>query len=330
MPQRSRADSPGRTSFRTTDLEAARDWMRSAYGTSLRMKSPAPNGTFSYSRTLAGPVTLSTLALATEYAYASDPLGAVAITHVVSGRMRRECADDAYSAGPGDVFAISQPDLPYTGHVDGAELRAVSLSRRIVEDAAGRLPGRPAPPLRFIRFTPVSPARAEQWKRAVDYLESGVLAGPAAGEPLVVDAAARMIAAHALTTFPNTAHPASVPADTRDATPETVRRAVAFIESAPDAEIGPTEMAAAAGVTPRALQYAFRRHLGTTPTAYLRRVRLDLAHADLVAGDAASGAGVAAIAHRWGFHHLGRFAAAYRAAYGHSPSRTLGESGRAR
>ncbi|MFE2474850.1 helix-turn-helix domain-containing protein [Streptomyces sp. NPDC059389] len=330
MPQLSPADSPGRTSFRTTDLEAARDWMRSAYGTSLRMKSPAPNGTFSYSRTLAGPVTLSTLALATEYAYTSDPLGAVAITHVVRGRMHRECADDDFAAGPGDVLAISQPDLPYTGRVDGAELRALSLPRRLVEDAAGRVPGRPAPPLRFLRFTPVSPALAEQWKRAVDYLESAVLARPAAREPLVVDAAARMIAAHVLTTFPNSAHPAPVPSDTRDATPETVRRAVAFIESAPDAEIGLVEMAAAAGVTPRALQYAFRRHLGTTPTAYLRRVRLDLAHADLVAGDAASGAGVAAIAHRWGFHHLGRFAAAYRAAYGHSPKRTLGESGRAR
>ncbi|MFE2876447.1 AraC family transcriptional regulator [Streptomyces roseus] len=321
------AGSPGRTSFRTTDLEAARDWMRTSYGTSLRMKSPVPNGTFSYSRTLAGPVTLSTLALDAEYVYASDPLDAVAITHVVSGRMHRECAGDALAAGPGDVLAISQPDQPYTGRVDGAELHAVSLSRRLVEDAAGRQPGRPAPPLRFTRFTPVSPALAQQWKEAVAYLESGVMAGPAAGEPLVLDAAARMIAAHVLTTFPNTAHPVPVPADTRDATSETVRRAVAFIESAPDAGIGLTEMAAAAGVTPRALQYAFRRHAGTTPTAYLRRVRLDLAHADLLAGDPADGVGVAAIAHRWGFHHLGRFAAAYRAAYGHAPSRTLGESG---
>ncbi|MYT26097.1 helix-turn-helix domain-containing protein [Streptomyces sp. SID7760] len=327
MRRNSPAGSPGRTSFRTTDLEAARDWMRNSYGTSLRMRSPAPNGDFSYSRTLAGPVTLSTLALAAEYAYASEPLDAVAITHVVSGRMHRECADDALAAGPGDVLAISQPDQPYTGRVDGAELHAVSLPRRLVEDAAGRQPGRPAPPLRFTRFTPVSPALAQQWKKAVAYLESDVLAGPAAGEPLVLDAAARMIAAHVLTTFPNTAHPAPVLADTRDATSETVRRAVAFIESAPDAEIGLTEMAAAAGVTPRALQYAFRRHAGTTPTAYLRRVRLDLAHADLLAADPADGVGVAAIAHRWGFHHLGRFAAAYRAAYGHAPSHTLGESG---
>jgi AraC-like DNA-binding protein len=35
---------------------------------------------------------------------------------------------------------------------------------------------------------------------------------------------------------------------------------------------------------------------------------------------------VAAVAHRWGFAHLGRFAYAYRARFGVSPSETLRES----
>ncbi|MFF4011718.1 AraC family transcriptional regulator [Streptomyces sp. NPDC001717] len=319
------AESEGGSSFRTADVDVARDWMRAAYGTSLRMKTPAPRGSFRYTRTEAGPVSLSTIALPTEYAYTSNALGSVAITHVVGGRMARECADDVTEAGPGDVLAISQPHLPYAGRVYSAELRAVTVPLAHVEQAAGRPAGQAARPLRFHRFTPVSRAMADQWKRTVDYVEESVLALPAGGEPLVVDAAVRMLAAVLLAAFPTDARPATVLADTRDATPRTVRRAVSFIESRPGAEIGLTEIAAAAGVTPRALQYAFRSHLGMTPMAYLRRVRLALAHADLVAADP-SRETVTAIAHRWGFHHHGRFSEAYRAAYGVPPRRTLAGS----
>ncbi|MFD3698079.1 AraC family transcriptional regulator [Streptomyces sp. NPDC058646] len=325
MPQQPHAKPPGAESFRTTDVDAARDWLKAAYGTSLRMTTPAPHSSFRYTRTAAGPVSLSTLSLPTDYAYTTEALGAVAITHVVSGRMGRECADDVTEAGPGDVLAISQPHLPYAGRVYAAELRAVTVPLALLEQLAGRTPGRTARPLHFTRFTPASPALATQWKRTVDYVEESVLALPAGSAPLVIDAAARMLAATVLAAFPSNARPEPVLADTRDATPETVRRAVAFIESEPDAEIGLGEMAAAAGVTPRALQYAFRRHLGTTPTAYLRRVRLALAHADLVAADPSRDT-VTAIANRWGFPHQGRFSAAYRAAYGAPPRSTLAES----
>ncbi len=50
-------------------------------------------------------------------------------------------------------------------------------------------------------------------------------------------------------------------------------------------DIGLSDIAAAVGVTPRSVQYTFRRHLGTTPLEYLRRVRLDRAHRDLQAAD---------------------------------------------
>ncbi|MEV6995503.1 helix-turn-helix transcriptional regulator [Streptomyces sp. NPDC093228] len=72
------------------------------------------------------------------------------------------------------------------------------------------------------------------------------------------------------------------------------------------------QIAAAAHVTPRALQYAFRRHLDTTPLAHLRGVRLAEAHRDLVAADPAEASTVTGIAARWGFYHPGRFASLYR------------------
>ncbi|MFJ6576984.1 helix-turn-helix domain-containing protein [Streptomyces sp. NPDC091368] len=64
------------------------------------------------------------------------------------------------------------------------------------------------------------------------------------------------------------------------------------------------------------------RHLDSTPLAHLRRVRLALAHADLRAAEPGT-ATVASVAMRWGFAHPGRFAAAYRSAYGRAPSSTL-------
>jgi AraC-like DNA-binding protein len=68
---------------------------------------------------------------------------------------------------------------------------------------------------------------------------------------------------------------------------------------------------------------AFRRHVGTTPTDHLRRVRLERARRDLEAGDPVRGDTVAEIATRWGFAHHGRFAIDYRRVFGCSPSHTL-------
>jgi transcriptional regulator GlxA family with amidase domain len=84
-----------------------------------------------------------------------------------------------------------------------------------------------------------------------------------------------------------------------------------------------TEVAAVAGTTTQALQYAFRRHYDTTPTGYLRRVRLERAHRQLQAADPATGATVAEIGRQWGWGNPAHFAAAYRKRYGLPPSVTL-------
>jgi transcriptional regulator GlxA family with amidase domain len=104
--------------------------------------------------------------------------------------------------------------------------------------------------------------------------------------------------------------------------PPMLRSAVAFIHENADADIGLDDIAAAVNVSPRSVQYAFRRNLGTTPLEYLRRVRLDRAHRDLKAADPARDT-VTAIAGRWGFSHAGRFSLAYKAAFGTQPSHTL-------
>ncbi|BBY16431.1 helix-turn-helix transcriptional regulator [Mycolicibacterium litorale] len=104
--------------------------------------------------------------------------------------------------------------------------------------------------------------------------------------------------------------------------PPSLRRSVAFIHENADSDIGLSEIAAAANLTPRAVQYMYRRHLGVTPLEYLRRVRLDRAHRDLQAADPTVDT-VNSIAGRWGFAHAGRFSVAYRRVFGTQPSATL-------
>ncbi|WP_079175433.1 AraC family transcriptional regulator [Streptomyces malaysiense] len=106
--------------------------------------------------------------------------------------------------------------------------------------------------------------------------------------------------------------------------PNSLRRATNFCAEHANEPISVSDIAQAARVSVRTLREGFRAHLGTSPLAYLRSVRLDHAHRDLVAVARGQAAGtVTDIACRWGFTHLGRFSADYRRAYGQSPSQTL-------
>ncbi|MET1044581.1 MAG: AraC family transcriptional regulator, partial [Microbacteriaceae bacterium] len=101
-----------------------------------------------------------------------------------------------------------------------------------------------------------------------------------------------------------------------------VSHAVDLLRSSPAHPWSVAELAAEVSVSLRSLQEGFRRSLDTTPLAYLRRLRLERVHEELAA--AAPGAvSVSEVAARWGFTHLGRFAAAYRNAYSERPSDTM-------
>ncbi|MFC0533220.1 helix-turn-helix transcriptional regulator [Phytohabitans kaempferiae] len=104
--------------------------------------------------------------------------------------------------------------------------------------------------------------------------------------------------------------------------PRAVKRAIDAMEAEPERAFTSASLAAISGCSVRTLQEGFRRHVGIPPMAYLRRLRLAQAHADLRAADPGETT-VACVAHRWGFAHLGRFAAAYRAEYGRPPADTL-------
>jgi AraC-like DNA-binding protein len=104
--------------------------------------------------------------------------------------------------------------------------------------------------------------------------------------------------------------------------PRTVKLVIDAIEQYPDRPFTAADLAGLAGCSVRRLQESFQEHIGTTPMAYLRDVRLDRVRRALLAADPALNS-VAEIAHTWGFSNLGRFSMAYRQKFGASPSTTL-------
>jgi len=103
---------------------------------------------------------------------------------------------------------------------------------------------------------------------------------------------------------------------------DRLRRALEYVHAHARDPIGTPEIAAAADLSPRGLQQSLRRHLDQTPGELLRGVRLDGARGDLLRGDRDE-TSVADIARAWGFGHLGRFSATYRARFGELPSESL-------
>ena len=104
--------------------------------------------------------------------------------------------------------------------------------------------------------------------------------------------------------------------------PAAVRDAMDIIDAGPHLPLTTSALARRCYVSVRALQEGFQRHLGMSPMAYLRLVRLRRAHRDLRFAVPAHSS-VATIAHRWGFTHLGRFAAAHKAMFGETPLQAL-------
>ena len=100
-----------------------------------------------------------------------------------------------------------------------------------------------------------------------------------------------------------------------------ISRAVELLRSNPAHPWTAGELAAAISVSTRSLHDGFRRSMGTSPMAYLREVRLHAVHDELARAEPDS-VTVTEAAARWGFVHLGRFAASYRKQFAELPSTT--------
>jgi AraC-like DNA-binding protein len=227
-----------------------------------------------------------------------------------SAQIHRRCA--AIFSADGEVVMRWRP---------GLRLLVLKLDRRDVEDRLHGLLGEPASgPLSFDVAAPLSPGRplgavAGLVRRAFR------AAGPAGPSP-VLRAELKQATLGALLLGQPHSHTDAIFAAKPFPAPRALRLALELIHDAePAAVLSAADIARHAGVSERTLYGVFRRRFGVSATAYLRRERLERAHAELAAPDRCTT--VAEVAARNGFAHPSRFAAAYRARFGELPSQTL-------
>jgi AraC-like DNA-binding protein len=322
------APSPGlRTLVDSHDLDETRDIISSAYSPyDLSCLGRTADFSAWYAEGGFPGVTISDLAYGAETLVAPEPLSSyLLVCQLTEGRVRvlspgREERDVA----AGQLYVLD-PYRSFKVHWQpGARMVTIRLPRDLVERAAADSLGVDGQvKARFTLGPAISPEAGKSWWRVADTLQREVMEGGIAmtsrlvATNLAQTAAATLVETHRLVTDGVDSRRPGVVAHA------AVRRAVLYMEEHAHEPLTLREVAAAARLSPRALQEAFRRHLDTTPLAYLRDIRLVRAHGDLAAGTSDPRVTVTGVAYQWGFTNLGRFSALYQQRYGRPPSGTL-------
>jgi AraC-like DNA-binding protein len=202
---------------------------------------------------------------------------------------------------------------------------AIKLPRRALEAQLGKLLNRPIEmPIDFKLGFDLDNGPGRSLLSAVAYLRHELMRPNGLAEmPLAREQLESYVLTQILLTLPH-AYSDELAAHARAPRRNRIHEIIELIQHEPDRDLSLAELADAAGVTARALQRGFKEHVGVSPTTYLRNVRLDRAHADLMAE--AGSSSVTDIAMRWGFFHFGRFAQQYRERFGVVPSETVRRS----
>lgn len=267
-------------------------------------------------------LTLGFVRFGTETRLDPGALGAYHVNVPISGTVESRCGTQSVVARPGTaaVFTPQEHTLLPRWSADAGQL-CIKIKKRSLEGELETMLGRPVSSwVRFpVGFDLTAPA-GRSWTAVVRLLltELDEDDGLAHRSPEHREQLERMVISSLLRAqphdFSDELHAEHAPARSR-----TVKRVVDALQAAPERAWTLAEMAQLSGVSGRRLQQGFREQMGMSPTVYLRLVRLERAHRDLTSGADT----VADVAFRWGFTHLGRFADAYRARFGRTPSASL-------
>ena len=319
------ASSPvQRFEFATSDVDRAHEALRETYSDhEVQLRGDAEHFAYRQLTAVAGPLAADQVQHTMNVAVTAEPLPCLTSLLVVHGDLAIRAGREETALGPGDV-ALPRLGVPLSVDWDDLRVHVIRMPLAEVARVAAERWGTDAAAFRFESMTPVSAEMSTYWRDTITYLHRAFTEPHPPMASLLVRAALIEFAAVAqLAVFPHTAIPAGQLRSPGQVAPAALRRAVAFIDAHAEEPVTLTQMAEAAGITGRALQMAFMRHYDTTPTGYLRRVRLERAHRELRDADPSDGTTVAAIARRWGWANSSHFAVAYREAYGRYPRHTL-------
>jgi AraC-like DNA-binding protein len=201
----------------------------------------------------------------------------------------------------------------------GNDQLMLRLSRTLVERTLAGCLGHPVDqPLRFelgFRWRDCA-----SWCCLLSYLRDCLVQHPEMAQHKLVVSQIEQLAASVLLTAHRHNHSAAQSARAPAILPRHVRRVQDYLQAHADEPIGVAQLAQVAGTSMRSLYAGFKDFVGVSPMHYLRNLRMERVHTELMSGQAGNVTGVAL---RWGFAHMGRFSSAYKQRYGVTPSQTL-------
>lgn len=277
-----------------------------------------------------GPVTLGWLSYDTEVQIETGTLtSAYQINVPVHGELKTGSGEDRVVASS-HVAAVYRCDRPtmMQGWRDGHwRMLAIKITRPALEDHLSSLLNRPiTSPIQFALPLDLTHPRAQQWCALLHDLSNQIRdPGALCRHPMMADSLAGSIMTGLLLAADHD-HRDELDTGTQTVRPATIQRAVDFIEEHLSEPLDVARIASHVRLSVRSLHEGFQSSMGTTPMRYVRDSRLREVRRELLAADHRT-EGVAQIATRWGFMHLGRFAGQYREAFGESPSESFRGSG---
>jgi len=312
--------------FRTRSPEQAIHLCEAAYYPHrLRLLGPSKSFGLSQRVTSVGPIAVGEVTYETDVAMRFDE--ARASYHVcvpLEGWLETRHRGQQVTSTP-TLASIYRPDaeMVVTRWPAGSRHLAVKIDQVAVDRALETLVDGPLDsPIAFDAALPLNTGAAQDWVRLVLMVQrqlddpDSLIRNPLVWDPLVESLI------HGLLLVADHPYRQVLAAPAGPGRPAAVRDAMDIIEAGPHLPLTTSAVAKQCHVSVRTLQQGFQRHLGMSPMTYLRVVRLRRAHRDLRSADP-SHTTVACIAHRWGFTHLGRFAAAHQRMYGQTPLQVL-------
>lgn len=322
-----RADLPAPVDFRffSNNLDEAR-WVLNRFYYPMTVGAPDGVEHFRLGSELLqlGSLMVGRLEFGGTVTLTAPELDSYHVTVPMTGRVRARQGRNEVIAEPSRTAAVFLPGASaHTVHAPDAVEMNIKIDKAVLEAELATLLGRDVRrPIDFPPAMDISHGSGRSWTRLMGMLRAeyehrdGLLY-----QPLIAEQVRHGLLSGLLLSTPHRYHD-ELTSPATAGPPAAVRRAVDAIRDTPEHPFTVADLAAIARVSVRSLQEGFRRHLGTSPMAFLQQVRLEMAHQTLRREDP-SRVTVAAVAHRWGFAHLGRFARIYHARYGTKPSDTL-------
>jgi AraC-like DNA-binding protein len=270
-----------------------------------------------------GPLTIGRLKFSTPVEALSSGMDGYHVTLPLTGTVRTRQSGHEVTARP-EQAAIFRPgpqvqswQLADTPQLD------IKIDQAALDDELSQLLGRRITgPIDLPPAMPTAVAGGRSWRQLIQLIQDeaehhqGLLY-----QPLIAEQVRRSVLGGLLLSTPHR-YREELDNPVRTGPPRAIRRVLDAMHDQPEWPFTVAELAEIANMSVRSLQEGFRRYLGVAPMAHLQAIRLGRAHEALCVEDPHR-ITVAAVAHRWGFAHLGRFAQAYKDRYGVCPSDTL-------